>query len=177
MENMGRLILNKYTKIQTYSILLALTIFIISVVIGYSIDLGFESGEKFTASTIEVFLHNLSLCLIFIIGVLSFGIVSLFLLFINGVYLGSAINFYVANYSFKKMTLIFAPHAIFELPAIILSASIGFLLLLIAVERGNKGDRIPMKVYLKYIIKCIIIVIILLGIASLLETNVSMKFI
>ncbi|MBZ4226406.1 stage II sporulation protein M [Bacillus wiedmannii] len=174
MVNIRRLILNEKSKIQIISIVLSMAIFIVASFIGYYIDLGFEN-EKFTAGTIDIFLNNLTVCLIFIIGILSFGMISLFLLFINGVYLGAALNYYIKHNSLEEMLRIFIPHAIFEIPAIILSASMGFLLILFVIEKGYGRQNLSIKFYLMYILKCTIIVIILLGIAAFIEVHVSMR--
>lgn len=172
MGSMRQLIINKEFKVQTISIILSVIIFLVSTFIGFSIDLGFEN-EAFTASAKGIFLNNLSVCFTLIVGLLSFGLVSFIVLVINGVYLGSAMKFYITNNSLEQMLLVFVPHAIFEIPAILLSASIGFFLLLFVIEKGNGRKQVALKGYLLYSLKSIVFVIILLGIAAIIESYVS----
>ena len=85
-------------------------------------------------------------------------------------------NYYIENNGLEQMLIIFVPHAIFEIPAILLSASIGFLLIIFVVEKGNNHQKYaPYKFNLLYIIKSILIIIVLLGIAAFIESHFSMK--
>ncbi len=174
MVSMSKFILSKNIKIQVVSLVLTITIFLLSSIVGYSIDLGFEQ-EEFTATTKEIFLNNTTLCLYLILGMFTFGIMSFILLVINGIYLGSALNYYVENNGFEQMLYKFLPHAIFELPAIILSASIGFYLIVFVIEKGSGRNNMPAKFYLGHIMKTIVLIIVLLFIAAFMESYISMK--
>lgn len=174
MESIKHFLKIEYSKIHLISILIAVFFFCTAIVLGFKIEMDF-SNVVFDKTILDVFLNNLFICLVFIISGISLGIVSIILLSINGVYLGSALNYYMGQNGIEKTLFKIIPHAIFEIPAIILSSSIGFLILTLLIYKAH-NKPVLIKQHITYIVKITILVIILLLIAAIIEVNISAKF-
>jgi len=97
-----------------------------------------ELFEKMIASEIltdsppllafQLFLNNLEICVILFLGGTVLGSFTLLILAINGITIGAILE--VARQEKGSVLLLAAiiPHGIFELPAVIASASLGFML-------------------------------------------------
>jgi len=88
---------------------------------------------------LKLFLNNLQACIILFLGGVTFGLLTTFVLIVNGVLVGA-----VAQISMKLQGLPFviaalAPHGIVELPALFISGGLGFMLAL-AIRRELEGD-------------------------------------
>jgi len=85
-------------------------------------------GDPAPLLFVKLFLNNLQACLLLFLGGATFGVVSLFILSMNGLIIGSIMELVREE---KGMVFIFAailPHGIFEIPSFILSGALGFLL-------------------------------------------------
>lgn len=161
---------NKTIKI---SILISSITFFVSVIFGYLIKFNFEKTEYYPDFK-EIFINNTLISIIFICGILSLGLVSVGLLAFNGAYFGAALQYEINNRGILYTIRSILPHAIFEIPSMILSSSIGFLLLVFLIKKAHSREENSFKYYIKYIGICSILIIIINVIAAVIEVNISM---
>lgn len=75
-----------------------------------------------------LFINNLGACVLLFIGGAAFGVLTVFILSVNGIVIGAILE---TARTMKGMTFVLAaivPHGIFEIPAFILAGMLGFLL-------------------------------------------------
>lgn len=112
---------------------------------------------------IGILTNNMLVCGFSLLGVFTFGITSFIVLVVNGISLGFIIG---ANYAYTNhlwyFIRIIIPHIIFELPAILISCSIGL-----------EGISFLKKTTLKEKLIYVFLILILLIIAAFIEVNVS----
>ena len=75
---------------------------------------------------IEILKNNLSVVLQLILGGLLFGTPTIFTLSYNAMHFGYSVAYLSSQVSTLKLILLTAPHAIFEIPAIITAGAAGF---------------------------------------------------
>lgn len=122
-------------------------------------------GIGISPTFIGVFLNNLTLCLLLVIGIFTRGITSGFILLINGIIIGIIIISYVPiGYNVIYPILALLPHAVFEIPAIILCASIS----------SQKIKDLKNSSFSE-LIKVILLILILLIVGALIEVHISTK--
>ncbi|MDD1695484.1 MAG: stage II sporulation protein M [Methanoregula sp.] len=85
---------------------------------------GKESPEIF----IRLFFNNLEACLLLFLGGASFGILTIFIMSLNGIMIGSIMEIVHNDHSVAFVAAAILPHGIFEIPAFILSGALGILL-------------------------------------------------
>ncbi|MCK9580170.1 MAG: stage II sporulation protein M [Methanoregula sp.] len=90
---------------------------------------------------IKLFANNLEACLLLFLGGASFGILTIFIMSINGIVIGAIMEIVSKEHSALFVAAALIPHGIFEIPAFILSGALGILLAqsLIA-EWYGRGD-------------------------------------
>jgi stage II sporulation protein M len=90
---------------------------------------------------VRLFFNNLEACVLLFLGGASFGILTIFILSLNGILIGSIMEIVHKDHSVVFVAAAILPHGIFEIPAFILAGSFGILLAqsLIA-EWYNGGD-------------------------------------
>lgn len=171
MANLKMHFLNN--KLIIISFVMSVMFFWSSVIVGYMVKINFNKIDYYPNFK-EIFLQNTFISIIFIFGILSLGLINLVLLFINGFYFGAALH-----YSFDKVGILYTlkiliPHSIFEIPSILLSSSIGFILIIFIINKSHNDDKIGFKFYLKYIFLCIPIILLLNFLAASIEVMISM---
>lgn len=160
----------KYTKYVWIHILLFLSSSIIGVLFGRIVgnigDIPFLEKPFY-----DYFFHNLLSCFTLIgVGIITYGFLTWIPLIYNGIVLGMAINF-LSYYHSAKDILRYFLHAIFEIPALMLSIYLGKVLavelksMLLSMIKKGKIEETD----LKNIFKLLILMIILLFIASIIE--------
>ena len=85
-----------------------------------------DSSAPVLASTL--FFNNLQACLIMFLGGASFGILTAFMIISNGFLIGSIVEIIRQQKGALFITAGLLPHGIFEIPAFIISGTLGFLL-------------------------------------------------
>lgn len=70
--------------------------------------------------------NNLEACILLFLGGASFGLVTLFILSLNGIVIGAVTEIVSKGHSAIFIAAALLPHGIFEIPAFIISASLGF---------------------------------------------------
>jgi len=86
--------------------------------------MGKDSPEIF----IRLFFNNIEACLLLFLGGASFGILTIFIMSLNGVLIGSIMELVHNDHSVAFVAAAILPHGIFEIPAFILSGALGILL-------------------------------------------------
>lgn len=125
------------------------------------------SAANRSTSFLSIFINNLIVCMIGLLGVITFRIFSIIIIIFNGFSLGLLISlFYLSDESITKIMIVLSPHGIFEIPAIILSCSLGLV-----------GFTLFKKLSVREIISNVGIILILLLMAAFIEINISTRFI
>ena len=90
---------------------------------------------------VKIFFNNLEACILLFLGGATFGIITIFIMSLNGIVIGAIIEIVHTDHTPLFVAAAILPHGIFEIPAFILSGAIGILLAqsLIAGWYG-KGD-------------------------------------
>jgi len=76
----------------------------------------------------RLFFNNLEACILLFLGGASFGILTIFILSLNGILIGSIMEIVHEDHSIVFVAAAILPHGVFEIPAFILSGSLGILL-------------------------------------------------
>jgi len=85
---------------------------------------GKDSPEIF----VKLFLNNLEACILLFLGGASFGILTIFIISLNGVLIGAIMEIVRKDHSVAFVAAAILPHGIFEIPAFILSGALGIML-------------------------------------------------
>lgn len=161
----------KYIKIASCIFLLFFIIgFIGTYLYGQTIDFDKSKANQFIINKVtfsSILINNLIVCGIAILGVITFRLSSSLVLIGNSLVLGVVLGAnFVATGRLLYFVLIVLPHAIFEIPAIIIACSIGF-------EGFSYFKKYTFK---EKGLNCLL-VIGLLVVAALVEVNISTLFI
>lgn len=122
------------------------------------------------------FRHNVKVALMLWSGALTFGGTTLLNLAFNGMILGSAVKTTAEQIGLIKTILLILPHGVFEIPAIIIAGAAGFKIPyeLLRFALGRKEEIITEE-DAKEFFKLIAISIVLIFIAALIESTVTVK--
>jgi stage II sporulation protein M len=85
-----------------------------------------DSSAPVLAATL--FLNNLQACVVMFLGGASFGILTAFVIVSNGVIIGSIVELVRQQQGGIYIAAALLPHGIFEIPAFIISGTLGFML-------------------------------------------------
>jgi stage II sporulation protein M len=77
---------------------------------------------------IKLFANNLQACILLFLGGASFGILTIFILSLNGIVIGAIMEIVHKDHTSLFVAAAILPHGIFEIPAFILSGALGILL-------------------------------------------------
>jgi stage II sporulation protein M len=77
---------------------------------------------------IKLFANNLEACLLLFLGGASFGILTIFIMSLNGIVIGAIMELISKDHSAVFVAAALLPHGIFEIPAFIISGALGILL-------------------------------------------------
>ncbi len=90
------------------------------------------AGEIATNNPIDMcaklFGNNLGACLLLFLGGASFGILTIFIMSLNGIVIGAIMEIVHETHSPVFVAAALVPHGIFEIPAFIISGALGILL-------------------------------------------------
>lgn len=76
----------------------------------------------------KLFLNNLEACILLFLGGASFGILTIFIMSLNGIVIGAIMEIIHKDHSWAFIIAALLPHGIFEIPAFIISGALGILL-------------------------------------------------
>ncbi|ARF68816.1 hypothetical protein B7C51_14975 [Paenibacillus larvae subsp. pulvifaciens] len=155
---------------------------IIFFAVGFIIGLFSKEGFSVTAyasstNVLELLKNNVTVCLLMASGFFSFGLLSMFYLMSNGFILsGSIIESLQNGVPLYQIGFLLLPHGIFEIPALLLSGSIGFKSLemiwklCFANTKGVLLDLFKHMMILTLLIGCLLVT------ASIIEIYVTPLF-
>lgn len=164
---------------------LALAMFIVGTILGVILadridlfallgleDLGDVLPDEITAVTI--LLNNSLVFVLAIVGVLSFGLLTVVILLFNGFLVGYVTTPVAFEFGLDVVLVAILPHAIFELPAFFVAAAIAFRLLHRFVHRiSGRRERILDPGEGTRIVLLAVAAWIVLAIAAVIEVYVT----
>jgi stage II sporulation protein M len=77
---------------------------------------------------IKLFINNFEACVLLFLGGASFGILTIFIMSLNGIVIGAIMEIIHKDHSWIFISAALVPHGIFEIPAFIISGALGILL-------------------------------------------------
>lgn len=77
---------------------------------------------------IKLFINNFEACILLFLGGASFGILTIFIMSLNGIVIGAIMEIIHTDHSWTFIAAALLPHGIFEIPAFILAGALGILL-------------------------------------------------
>lgn len=77
---------------------------------------------------IKLFTNNLQACILLFLGGTSFGILTIFIMSLNGIVIGAIMEIVSKDHTPLFVAAAIIPHGIFEIPAFILAGALGVLL-------------------------------------------------
>ncbi len=120
--------------------------------------------------------NNLRSIILLLSGAFLFGSSTAFNLVFNGMFLTLIAEAFLSGLTFNDIFLFTAPHAIFEIPAIIIAGAAGFKIPYEIVRYlAGKKDQPLTKEDIKEYLTLALISIILIVIAAWIEANVTLQ--
>lgn len=172
-----------YFNIMKKFILISISIWLIGILVGISIDNVYVKDHEQVAiklqnlvkneSFISVFYNNWILITILHFGFISIGLITIGTLFYNGFIFGCMYNFAFKILSFKQIALSTLPHFI-EVIAIIISGSFGLKQSLVLINWLNKQDFILHNEFEKNL-KHYFFMVFVIFIAAAIEMTISIS--
>jgi stage II sporulation protein M len=77
---------------------------------------------------IKLFINNFETCILLFLGGASFGILTIFIMSLNGIVIGAIMEIIHQDHSWTFIAAALLPHGIFEIPAFIIAGALGILL-------------------------------------------------
>ncbi|MDD1684893.1 MAG: stage II sporulation protein M [Methanoregula sp.] len=121
---------------------------------------------------LKLFTNNLQACILLFLGGASFGILTIFIMSLNGIVIGAIMEIVRKDHSVLFVAAAILPHGIFEIPAFILSGALGILLAqsLIAEWYGAGDTAVTARGYARLFI---LYVLPLVAIAACVEAFIT----
>ncbi|MDD4137836.1 MAG: stage II sporulation protein M [Methanoregula sp.] len=89
----------------------------------------------------KLFANNLEACIFLFLGGASFGILTIFIMSLNGIVIGAIMELVSKEHTALFVAAALIPHGIFEIPAFIISGALGILLAqALIAEWYHEGD-------------------------------------
>ncbi|PKG31670.1 stage II sporulation protein M, partial [Methanoregula sp.] len=88
---------------------------------------------------VKLFFNNLEACILLFLGGASFGILTIFIMSLNGIVIGAILEIISKEHSALFVAAAIVPHGIFEIPAFILSGALGILLSQVLIAEWYGG--------------------------------------
>jgi stage II sporulation protein M len=76
----------------------------------------------------KIFLNNLETCILLFLGGASFGILTIFIMSLNGIVIGAIMELVHKQHSAAFVAAAILPHGIFEIPGFIMAGALGVVL-------------------------------------------------
>jgi len=116
--------------------------------------------------------NNLEACIMLFLGGASFGLVTLFILSLNGIVIGSVTEIVSQGHSAAFIAAALLPHGIFEIPAFIIAAALGFCMAQsLVIEWYGAGDTAADA--LRYARLFLLYVLPLISVAAFVEAFIT----
>lgn len=110
---------------------------------------GQMDGDNPYDMVVKLFANNLEACVLLFLGGASFGILTIFIMSLNGIVIGAIMEIISKDHSALFVAAALVPHGIFEIPAFIISGALGILLAqsLIAEWYGDGDSAVAAQAY------------------------------
>lgn len=174
MGSILNLSIKRIDKTILSSYIIAIIILTLSFLVGYYTEDNFVKTE-ITYTFTSIFFNNLSVSILFFLGIFSFGAINLWLAILNGITIGSIFSYGITHWGTFDSLLKIIPHGIFEIPSMLISISVGFLPMLLIVKKSKSDEKINIKFYLKYVLFALLTVILLNILSAFIEVYITMK--
>jgi stage II sporulation protein M len=89
---------------------------------------GQMSGGNPVDMCLKLFANNLEACIFLFLGGASFGILTIFIMSLNGIVIGAIMELVSKDHSALFVAAAILPHGVFEIPAFIISGALGIML-------------------------------------------------
>jgi stage II sporulation protein M len=86
-----------------------------------------KTSDPYSMS-VNLFVNNLEACILLFLGGATFGILTLFIMSLNGIVIGAIMEIIHHDHSVTFIAAAILPHGIFEIPAFILAGALGIML-------------------------------------------------
>lgn len=121
---------------------------------------------------VKLFANNLEACILLFLGGASIGLLTLAILGINGVVIGAVTQIVSETHSALYLAAALVPHGIFEIPAFVISASLGFVLAqALIAEWYGAGDAAAEAQSLGKLFLCVVLPLI--AVAAVVEAFIT----
>jgi len=169
--------IGKLTYVSMFFFIFGLTLgFFSASYHDYSAYFGFDPFDNSNPGALFFFKHNAKVALMLWLGALTLGGTTLLNLTFNGMILGSAVKTTAEQIGLTKTLLLILPHGIFEIPALIIAGAAGFKIPydVLRFALGRKEEIIT-EGDAKEFFKLVFISIVLIFIAALIESTITLK--
>ena len=129
-------------------------------------------GKDSTDIFVKLFFNNLEACLLLFLGGASFGILTIFIMSLNGILIGSIMEIVHKEHSVAFVIAAILPHGIFEIPAFILSGALGVLLAQSLIAEWYQGGDTAEDAK-RFTQLFVVYVLPLVGIAAFVEAFIT----
>jgi stage II sporulation protein M len=120
----------------------------------------------------KIFLNNIEACILLFLGGASFGILTLFIMSLNGVVIGAILEIVHEQHSAAFVAAAIIPHGIFEIPGFVIAGALGVMLSQSMVnEYYGAGDAAADARQLAY--RFGLMVLPLIAIAAMVEAFIT----
>ena len=121
----------RINQLAVIAFLINTIVYSISIIFGYFSYTNSPKLKITNLNMLDILQNNLFLSgKIVVFGLITFGLYSIFIVFMNGFILGNSLS--SGNFEWNIMHVI--PHGVFEIPAILISATLGMMSLIIIIN-------------------------------------------
>jgi stage II sporulation protein M len=133
---------------------------------------GQMDGENPLDMCIKLFFNNLQACILLFLGGATFGILTIFIMSLNGIVIGAIMELVHKDHTPLFVAAAILPHGIFEIPAFIISGALGILLAqsLIAEWYGSGDSAVASYAFARIFL---IVVLPLVATAATVEAFIT----
>lgn len=133
---------------------------------------GQMDGTNQSDMCLKLFLNNLQACILLFLGGATFGILTIFIMSLNGIVIGAIMELVHKDHSPLFVAAAILPHGIFEIPAFIISGALGILLAqsLVAEWYGTGDTAAAAQAFARLFLA---IVLPLVAVAALVEAFIT----
>jgi len=121
---------------------------------------------------VTLFTNNLETCILLFLGGATCGVLTVFILSLNGVVIGAIMEIVREDHSIAFVAAAILPHGIFEIPAFILAGAFGFLLTRSLIAEWDGGGDMAVDAG-RYARRFLMYVLPLVAIAACVEAFIT----
>lgn len=179
---MGNLKCMFKNKLILIPIIISSSIFILSFFIGIYLHdvlipiIGKDIRiDNITIGTVDILKNNMSVFFInIILSIVTFGIYGVIANGFNGVNFGITMGIAYAKFGLRTSLLRILPHGVFEIPTIIISTAVGFMVIGLIISLIRKKQINIKETLLQYVFLVLIMTVFVI-LAAVIEGQISMN--